>query len=259
MIFRNMKMEFKKIFSGYGFYLCVLFTCLLCFSAYIYEDVMNGNKYSVLRSFLSFDRKFMLGDTTFCSFEVLRSNKFCYDTSRFFSGCLCGGLAVMTGFIIFVVIVHLLFPFIGSYSEELQKDYRAVLAAMNINIFGKFYVAEIVKKIWEMFLYGAFWAAPAMLLTGVIHNKYLILCLPFFLKYTINQTEIRMTSQVLENPEKVCPLFQQINMIVYPDALAELSGDRKYMMQVLFYSFSVMFLSYIVYLFLQKRRVDRGE
>ena len=68
-----------------------------------------------------------------------------------------------------------------------------------------------------------------------------------------------MTSQVLENPEKVHPLFQQINMIVYPDALAELSGDRKYMMQVLFYSFSVMFLSYIVYLFLQKRRVDRGE
>lgn len=297
MIFRNMKMEFMKILSGYGFYLCVLFTGLLCFSAYIYEDVMNGNKYSVLRSFLSFDRKFMLEDTTFCSFEVirnsagnwlflfipiiaafafvplvcdehesgsvrfevLRSNKFCYDTSRFFSGCLCGGLAVMTGFIIFVVIVHFLFPFIGSYSGELQKDYRAVLAAMDINISGKFYVAEIVKKIGEMFLYGAFWAAPAMLLTGVIHNKYLILCLPFFLKYTINQTEIRMTSQVLENPEKVRPLFQQINMIVYPDALAELSGDRKYMMQVLFYSFSVMFLSYIVYLFLQKRRVDRGE
>ena len=165
----------------------------------------------------------------------------------------------MVGFIIFVVIVHILFPFIGSYSEELQKDYRNVLAAMNINISGKFYVAEIMKKIGAMFLYGAFWAAPAMLLTGVIHNKYLILCLPFFLKYTMNQTVIRMTSQVLENPDKVNPLFQRINMIMYPDALAELSGDRKYMMQVLIYSFAVMFLSYIVYLFLQKRRVDHGE
>ena len=74
MIFRNMKMEFMKILSGYGFYLCVLFTGLLCFSAYIYEDVMDGNKYSVLRSFLSFDRKFMLEDTTFCSFEVIRNS-----------------------------------------------------------------------------------------------------------------------------------------------------------------------------------------
>ena len=73
MILRNIKTDFRKILSGYGFYLCIIFTCLLCFAAYIYEDGVTGNKYSVFRSLLTFDRQFMLDDTMFCSFEVVRN------------------------------------------------------------------------------------------------------------------------------------------------------------------------------------------
>jgi len=72
MIFRNIKANFYKILTGYGFYLCVLFTTVLCFSANIYENPQNMDKYSAIKSLIVFDIDFMLSDISFCSFEVMR-------------------------------------------------------------------------------------------------------------------------------------------------------------------------------------------
>ena len=72
MMARNIRADFAKILSGYGFYVCIFFTSVLCFATYIYEDGDNGNKYSVFRSLISFDREFMLNDTMFCSFDIVR-------------------------------------------------------------------------------------------------------------------------------------------------------------------------------------------
>ena len=47
MMIRNIRTNIYKILTGYGFYICIIFTAVLCFSAYIYEDSMNGDKYSV--------------------------------------------------------------------------------------------------------------------------------------------------------------------------------------------------------------------
>ncbi|MDE6852452.1 MAG: hypothetical protein K2J67_08185, partial [Lachnospiraceae bacterium] len=109
------------------------------------------------------------------------------------------------------------------------------------------------------FLYGAVCAAPAVMLTSLIQNKYLVLCIPFFLKYVANQTCTRIRSQVIENPEKLDMKFQKAGSIVNPDALADLSSfgeDRKL---VLFYNASIVVLLFIIYVFIQNRRLDSGE
>ncbi|MDE6761679.1 MAG: hypothetical protein K2J90_13550, partial [Lachnospiraceae bacterium] len=193
MIARNIRADFAKILSGYGFYVCILFTSILCFATYIYEDEDNGNKYSVFRSFISFDREYMLNNTMFCSFdiirrgtgswlflfipiiaafsfvplvcdeyearsvrfEVFRSTKLCYYGSRFITACLCGGFSIMLGFLLFMCVVHVLFPFIGDYNLELRSEYKDMLEMININISGSAYVMTVVKKMGEMFLYGA--------------------------------------------------------------------------------------------------------
>lgn len=71
MMIRNIRTNIYKILTGYGFYICIIFTAVLCFSAYIYEDSMNGDKYSVFMAYKTFDKDFMLSDTRFCSFEVM--------------------------------------------------------------------------------------------------------------------------------------------------------------------------------------------
>ena len=68
MMIRNIRTNIYKILTGYG---CIIFTAVLCFSAYIYEDSMNGDKYSVFMAYKTFDKDFMLSDTRFCSFEVM--------------------------------------------------------------------------------------------------------------------------------------------------------------------------------------------
>lgn len=65
MMIRNIRTNIYKILTGYGFYICIIFTAVLCFSAYIYEDSMNGDKYSVFMAYKTFDKDFMLSDTSF--------------------------------------------------------------------------------------------------------------------------------------------------------------------------------------------------
>ena len=72
MILRCIKVNLHKILTGYGFYFCILFTVVLCFSARLYTDFMDGKEYSIFTALLSFDRQYMLSNTDFCSFEVLR-------------------------------------------------------------------------------------------------------------------------------------------------------------------------------------------
>ncbi len=297
MIIRNIRVNFLKILTGYGFYICCLFTSILCFASYIYLDEINGNKYSVFRALTSFDRTFMLSDTSFCSFEIVRkgagswlflfipiiaafafvplvcdeyeaksvrfeifrSDKVGYYTSRFITGCLCGGLAVMLGFFVFVVAVHMLFPYIGEYEPELRQEYQDMLGMVDISFSKASYVMAILRKTGEMFLYGVVWAAPVMMLTSLIRNKYLVMCIPFFLKYVQNQTCAKINSAVIENPEKINPKLQEISSIVNPDALANLSSYGSDIGKILLYSASVVVVSFAVYIFLQNRRADSGE
>ena len=132
---RIIKTDFYKIVTGYGMYLCVLFTIILCFGTSIHIDMMNNDQYSVIRSLISFDREFMLSSYDFISINValkgagswlsmfipiisafayiplvcdesesksirnavFRSSKLKFYLSRFITAVLSGGFAVMIG------------------------------------------------------------------------------------------------------------------------------------------------------------------
>lgn len=297
MIIRNIKTNFYKILTGYGFYICVIFTAILCFSANIYDGVENGNKYSAINSLMNFDRKFMLSDTSFCSFEVMRkgaggwlsmfipiisafafiplvcdeyeaksvryevfrSSKLCYHGSRFITACLCGGLAVMLGFGLFTLTEYALFPNISEYEASLKMQYEEVLSYQSPDIIQNGYIIIIIKKLGDMFFYGVVCVAPVMMLTSIIRNKYLVMCIPFFLKYVINQTCIKLQSQAISDIENTDTKLLKISSIVNPDALSYLSeygDDRKI---VLIYSGIIVIAAAAFYLIICARRLDSGE
>ena len=297
MILKNIKINSYKILTGYGFYICIVFTAILCFSANIYEDLSNGNKYSVFASLLKFDKNFMLSDTSFCSFEVMRkgagswlsmfipiissfafvplfcdeyeaksvrfevfrSSKIRYYASRFITACFCGGLAIMLGFGLFTLTEYALFPNISEYEASLKMMYGEIMRHQFPDIIQNSFVPIILGKMVEMFLYGAVCTAPVILLTSIIRNKYLVLCIPFFLKYAMNQTLIKLNSQAISDFEHVDTRLLKISSILNPDALSYLSEYGTDKKAVLIYSGIIVSASAVLYLIICGRRIDSGE
>ncbi|MBO5383450.1 MAG: hypothetical protein J6A30_04030 [Ruminococcus sp.] len=295
--FRNIKSLLYKILTGYGFYICIIFTTVLSFSAEIYIDFVNGNKYSVFNALMSFDRDYMLRNTVFCStevmlkgsaswlslfipivasfsfvplmcdeyeakairFEVFRSSKACYHSSKFITACLSGGLAIMLGYGLFMWIAYLLFPDISEYESGMQELYREMLMYRFPDLTESGFTIIVVQKLASMFMYGAVCCAPVIMLTIIIRNKYLVMCIPFFIKYALNQTCIKLQTQATADYNNMdMELLQNVG-IVNPDALARLSEYGANKKSVLIYRGIIIAISFVVYLIVSLRKVDSGE
>lgn len=290
--------EFKKILTGYGFYLCIAFTAILCFSAEIYQDGTTNDRYSVIRSLLIFDRNFMLSDTQFCSFEVMRkgswgwmqlfipiisafafvplkcdeheakvvryevfrSSRLKFHLSEIIAGCVSGGIAVTAGYGIYATVVYQLFPDIGDYQADQAEMYRESVSSY-ID-FSTGYFGATMIKLGGVFLYGVTISAVVIMLSGLIRNKYLVLCIPFFIKYAMNQTCQKVSSQMYEeaaNGETPDQRLSEMISVIYPDALSQLNEYCSLKKYVLLYSAVLVAMSFILYLGFTMRRVDSGE
>lgn len=295
-LLKNISVNLKIIFLNYGFYICAIFTVILCFTASIYYDSTVSENYSIIKSLTEFNCEFMLTDTSFCTYKVIecgsgswlsmfipiisafafipfmcdekesktirssliRSSRFTFHTSKFIAGCLSGGFAVVFGFAIFALIVSILFPDITQYSSEMQEMMKDEIMMTFPELAECDYGVLITFKFIEIFLYGVISSIPAVVLTSVMNNKYLVLCIPFFLKYALTQTCVKISSQVwsdLENPNKELGRF--VNILA-PDSIVNLfqSSDKEY---ILLYNFGIIVIIYLLYLTIQNRRLDCGE
>lgn len=291
MMIRNIRCNFSKVFTGYGFWVCTAFTVILCFSANIYTDTMKNDQYSAFSALLTFDREFMRSDSSFCSFnviqwavggwlslfipivaafpfiplicdeyeaksvrfEIFRSNKLVYHISRFVSGCLCGGLAVMIGFALFSLIAYLLFPSLNDYSLN-EREFFLSMMSDSFPELKDGIVLPLLRLFGSMFLYGTLWAVPAITLTSLIRNKYLVLCIPFFLKYAVGQTCFKIQSQSFSDVQ-----LMRLIRIVYPNGLAYLPQSGEIKIDILIYNGILVILAFSAYLIIQARRTDSGE
>ena len=295
LIIRTCKTKIKKAVTIVGFYGCILFSTILCFSAIIYIDTVKNNNYSVCLSLFSFDRRFMLTDTSFCAqsiilkgadgwlpmfipiisafafiplicdeheaksvrFEIFRTSKCSFYISRFVTALLCGALAVTIGYLIFIALVLLLFPHLSEYrpqqTEMFYENLRYVYPEISRGM-----LLPVVKTLGSVFVYGAFWAMPAVLLTAIVRNKYIVLCVPFFLKYALGQLCQKLQAQAVSDIQHTDMKLLEFTGVIHPDSLAHLSqlGDKK---SVLIYSGLLVIAAFALYMFLQTRRLDSGE
>lgn len=279
---KNINMQFKKIFTSFGFYLCVLFTIILFFCAKVYTDTETMSRYSVIRAVLDFDRGelsrhfelcnlmvmqnarngwitlFVPIVTAFCfvpqmcieidanavRYQIYRSTKIKFNLSRYFSGIISGGIAVAIGYTVFCGIVLFLFPSKAEFAGiELQ-----MLSEMQF---------DFMKELLGIWLYGVFWSSPAMLCTGIMRNKYLIVCIPFFIKYGLSQTAQMLSERAYADFDNVNYKLAKAVNIVRPEALMFFENNLDYNWSLLFFGIiSVMFL--IGYLVIQNAWRDCG-
>lgn len=279
---RNLFVSFRKILTSRGFRLCVGMTVVLLFSAEVYTDGATQSRYSVFRVITDipseeFASNYMLCDIMvignarfgwlsmfapilagFCfvpqmcaeceenavRFQIFRSSKLKFSVTQFLSGIISGGTAIALGFIIFGGAVFLLFPSVSEMAE-----------------YEMFFLegAEFCfpKNILEAWLFGAFWSIPAMFLTSVMSNKYLILCIPFFVKYALTQTVQKLSQNAAANFEGVDEATLKFTNIVHPDGLLYISNPAERLPKALFFSIiaAVLFGAYLI---ISRKRGDCG-
>lgn len=240
---RSLTISFKKIFTSSGFYLCIAMTLVLLFTAEVYFDFNTQNRYSVIRVLTDFSSEeiakhyefydliimnkarggwltlFVPIIASFCfvpqmcaesdgnavRFQIFRTSKNKYYISRFFSGVISGGLALAIGYAVFCAAVCFLFPSASQLNANEMEMYA-----------GSFRFSEALLS---MFFYGIFWSVPAMFCTSVLKNKYLIMCIPFFIKYGLSQTVQKLTQNAVADFFNIDEDMLRFSQIADPDAL----------------------------------------
>lgn len=277
---RNFFVSFRKNAASPGFLLCVAMTVLLLFAAEVYYDFGTQTRYSVFRALTYLTPDEHAANYELCSqmvvqsacsgwfslfapiiaafcfvptvctergekavrFQIFRTTRLKYSLSQFFSGVISGGAAISLGYIIFAALVMGLFPDIGEMSEF----------AADVLLETTF---DLPYQILKMFLFGAFWSIPAMFLTSVLNNKYLIMCIPFFLKYGLKQLHQKISQDAFSavNTDKnAIALANAIN----PDGILWVYDETRLVIWLVFgISAALMFAAFII---INRKRVDCG-
>lgn len=289
----NYNVNLRKVLTGYGFYVSVAFTILLLALSSIYSTD-NYDNYSAIRVLMEYDRDFMLNDTRLCSysvvrnstggwfsmfipiisafafvpiicdeydsgsvrFNIFRSSKLRYHISKFIIGSISGGLAVLAGFIVYTVFVYSVFPDISQYSPENQSFFEQSIKNSFPHIFEYGYIPLLLLKSLEIFIYGFVSSALAVLFTSFIRNKYLVMCIPFFVKYVVTQTctKFNFDAMVKQNMGVI-----KLSNIINPDSVLNLYLYNDYRHIIIIYNIILWAVLFAVYIVISGKRVDCGE
>ncbi|MBR5512379.1 MAG: hypothetical protein IKV85_00145 [Ruminococcus sp.] len=294
---RFMIVNLRKVMTSVGFYACVLLTVLLCFTAQAYYDIAENRNYSVIGVLSEFTREEMLTDSQFSAYQILscissgwlslfipiiaafplmplicdereskyvrysafRSTKFSFSTGNFFTAMMSGGLAVLCGFALFAVSVYMLFPNISEYSSELKESAEWWISG-TYPLFSKLgYSYLIALDCLEMFLYGALSAIPALIMTAFMKNKYLVLCIPFFLKYLVMQLHTGIMRKAVYNVENINQKLLDALSATDPDAMGNIFSYGETMWRNMLFHTALLIAAFVLYITVMNRRVDCGE
>lgn len=167
-LFRNIKNDLSIIIKNKGFWISIIVTLLLCFTATLYTDSLN-KQYSVIEVLLSFDKQFILSDISYSSLNVmlisrasklfmfipivatfsfvqgvcdekksrfkrsviLRSGKIKYHIGKLISSIISGGLVISLGYLLFCIFIYFLFPSINEYGKEIADTNISELLLYN--------------------------------------------------------------------------------------------------------------------------------
>lgn len=293
---RLIQVNLKKSVSSWGFYAGILLTVLLLFTSALYYDYDTNRDCSILQTFMQFSRTELLQDPRFCSYSVLREcvsgwlkmfipmiapfsfvtqqcaerasgaarfsgirlSRWGYQTGTFLSAMVTGGLVLLTGFGVFTICIAFMFPDITAYDTALRESFEWWIPDA-YPLFSKLgYPYLTALRFLEMLLYGAVSAVPACFMTCLLKNKYLVISIPFFLKYMLLQTISRLQETAYADWEHIDEHLLSVLSIVNPDAVSKASSyGTEIWKNILFYSI-LLVSAYIVYCTVMNRRREYG-
>ncbi|MDE6733101.1 MAG: hypothetical protein K2J77_09535 [Oscillospiraceae bacterium] len=134
---------------------------------------------------------------------------------------IAGGLAIMLGYALFGALTAVMFPPISAYSPDKIEMFSAYTfregSAMSAIFKAGGLPLCVIARLGETFLFGAVSAAAAMLLSAFCENKYIVICTPFFLKYSLAQIDSVLLMAAVSDPENYNEKLKKFANIIHPD------------------------------------------
>ena len=279
---KSLRCDIIKTMLSFGFLAAILVTFLLCFTETVYVNNSTMQSFSGFEALIKFDRSFMERNTSFCSllvfekalsgysamflpilasfpfvfsqnaernsgyirFSIIRTKRLKYYSSKFISAVLCGSMCVMLGVIIFGVFSAFAFPSIECY-PDLNPEYYAPDGI----------IPQIIKKLLSSLIYGGISAVPAFFLSAFCRNRYIILCVPFLIRFMYDTAirKILMNSTEETIYKKIFPFECDA-----PSQIPYLEAGHKLISVILI---NVIFASLMLfgYIMIMELRIDKGD
>ncbi len=273
--------ELKKYMLSLSFAVCIIIALLLCFCSLL-RYTADGAEQSVFEVMISTSYEDKLSDPALNFVSVFRcgsgiwfsmfvpvaaafafapiicdersggnirltmsrTGKLRYCVAKTAACAISAGAAITAAYIIYGIIVFIAFPMPQCYPPDL-------LTAETLNS-QPFLV--VLEKLGRLFIYGAVSAQPALLLTPFIRNKFLVMCIPFMLKYILMQVHSKLLSDIVF-------LDMDVPTIVYavsPDSLLSNFTDSAANIMVFVLYGVFLLLCPAAYWLFTTRRLDCG-
>lgn len=181
-----------------------------------------------------------------------RTGKFRYALGRCIFFMLSGGITIALGCGIFGIITAEAFPSPLEYPNENTENFLSSFfgegSALNrIYSFGGLFAAA-AAQILEFFIYGVCCVTAPMIISAFCENKYIIICIPFFLKYMLNRIcAALLAASINSGNERLAGIAN----IIDPDGIAMAFSYNENAAEIIFLNFSLIFFSMILFFIIQ--------
>ena len=253
----------KQIFSGINFWICAAGIFALSFTANV-GTALNGDPLNVLSYIFGENGPISSGQilgtrggswlflfmpiisglcfvnilcddksSRFLRYEIFRAGYFRFKAAKYISSAVASGVCTILGFVPFAVFVEFYFP----------KD--------------DFFEINLAAIFAEMFVFGIMSAVPVLITAVFTNNKYLIVCIPFMLKYCMTQIALRITTAAYENIGNPNLTLGKIGRIIDPNSVSSVFSypDK---IGIIFINAVLLLGGFTIYLF-RKGGADKGE
>lgn len=237
---RSFICEMKQIVISMPFLVSCMIVTILEFTAGFYLTG-DGKELSILEVLISFSREDMEKNVLFSSFAAFKSGvgswlklfvpiiatlpfvalfrdetstgyrrfrivsegKVRYCMVKILTCFFSGALTLTIGTLLFSLMTGIFFPSVQQFDKE---SIHLILAPYGTNSI----VLIMLRQFLMIFLYGGFWGSICLGLVGAVKNKYLIVGIPFMLKYMWQQYIDKIDGM---GPDTLLYAFQEKNSI----------------------------------------------
>lgn len=264
MMIRTTLITLRRIFTEKSFWLCCVCVFALCFTASV-GTAQNGDPLNVLSyifggekdppsadmiinsrggSWLAMFLPIISGlcfanvlcddkSSKYTRCEVIRTGFYKLKAAKFLSAAVSGGIVTAIGFSAFSVFIDLYFP-----KDDFVKINPVIILS-------------------EMLIFGMMSAVPALITAAFTNNKYLIVCVPFLLKYGVSQFAYRLSDDAYEDLWDPDLALAKLGMLIDPNSVSCVF-TYPYTLEIILINAVLLLGGCAVYLF-RKGGVDKGE
>ncbi|GHV09163.1 hypothetical protein FACS1894217_12830 [Clostridia bacterium] len=293
-LLRLTKQNVLKSFVSLGFISCVLITFGICFSS---EIALENNETSITVFNIIMGKNDVLFDDFHYAFEAVLMNgsgswlmmflpiivslvyvplfcderesrmtryvigkvgKLSYNWGNFIANFLVSGLAVMLGYALFMITCGFFFPPISAYPEDQQAIFKNMLENdliyRNLGL-----VAWEISQFLCIFVYSAMWSLPAFGMSAVIRNKYLLTCIPFFVKYILDQGTQKLMFDAMQDWMNIDVKKFDFIQIISTNSLRSIFNSGHVMWKIAVLQGAILIVFLVSHNLLMNRRFDLGD